>query len=71
MATMRRWLLALTGVVGLLSGCCSWCEKHCGRCYSPQSNYAPQMCCPPCPAPSQSWAAPAPITPCPPGCRPG
>ena len=41
-----------------LAGCCSWCDKHCPNCHTPQA------CVPCCPAPAAT-AYPPPITPAP------
>src|SRR5262249_32948388 len=56
MPPIRRWagLMLLAGVVSLLSGCCCWCDRPCGR-YGYGSGYGctpcnpcpPQRCCPP------------------------
>ncbi len=50
-----KWV-ALVGVLAL-TGCCSWCDKHCPNCHQPAPAAYPP-CVPCCPAPA---CAPAPV----------
>jgi hypothetical protein len=53
----KRWMgLIAMILLGPLTGCCSWCQRHCPP--------APTCCVPCCPAPAA--AAPVAAT-CPPG----
>jgi hypothetical protein len=73
MAWIRRWMLVwMVGGLTLLSGCCSWCDRHCTPRYAPVAPVAPAyygaaqpgMCCPPCPAPNTAWSNPSTLPPC-------
>ena len=47
--------LALLGLLGM-TGCCSWCEKHCSTCHpATTAAYPAPTCCVPC-APVQQVA---------------
>jgi hypothetical protein len=71
MTCLAGWT-ALASLV-TLSGCCTWCERHCPHCQVPAAPAAcapvccqPQPCCP-APATTPVYPAPAAIAPPPSG----
>jgi hypothetical protein len=73
MAAKRWWAKAALVTLGSLTGCCSWCERHCGltqpaapvSCCQPCTPcYQAPACCPapsynPCATPAPAYAPPA------------